>query len=964
MINRRHFLSATSIFALAHPFGRLNAAGGPLGRRWDLPMPMPRAIAPPRPFIDEPTKLLLNGAWRFHLGDIPFPEVKGHGWTYANAKAGNAQGAAAGDFDDSDWPEVDLPHDWAILARPVPDANVSQGYRKRGVGWYRRALRLDPTDDGTYIELQFGAIATNATIWFNGSVVAHNWSGYNSICIDVTALARFGDDLNSIAIRVDADKMEGWWYEGAGLYRDAWLAIRPAAHIATDGVHADPRQDAEGRWTVPVVATLANSGKSLVPVAVEAVLIDRDGREVASGRANTTIVELRAGEARIDLPIAAPTMWTVDDPALYTLRTRLFSGDKPIDERRLRLGFRTIRFDADRGLFLNGAQLKIKGVCLHQDHAGVGVAVPASIWEFRLARLKALGCNAIRFAHNAIATDVLDLCDTMGILVMSENRNFNVSPDYLAQLEWLVRRDRNRPCVVLWSVFNEEPMQGTEAGYEMVRRMVAAVKALDTSRPVTAAMNSGLFAPKNVSQAVDVVGFNYQPDQYDRFHAARPDLPIISSEDTSSFMTRGEYTTDDTRHIKASYDDDASSWGSTHRKAWAEISKRPFVAGTFVWSGFDYHGEPTPYEWPSNSSYFGIMDLCGFPKTAFYLHRAQWQDAAPLLDLVPHWNWAGKEGQPITVMALTNVERVVLQLNGKRVGDIAVDRLVMPRWQVAYAPGRLEAIGYRREREVIRTAIETTGAPVRLRVTPDRLTMAGDGEDAQPFTIDAVDTAGRHVPTANIPVEFDASGGSIVGLGNGNPVSLEAEQGSRHSLFNGLAQVLVRADPGTGTVTLTARAPGLVTGQSSVRRLAAPARASLPPTRPVQTVNGWRQSPASVGKPDPGIAPADTDMNSWLWVNPGELQPAQGNGRWTAMIARFVPYRRVRAQGGRIVLTGVSGRAELWLDGRRVAEKKDYATGPVEAVFPGGDGERRVVVLIESEGSRIGGLSGAVIVGE
>lgn len=965
MIGRRDFLVATSAYALVASAGQSRAASLPVR---DLPMPGVRDIAPPRRFVEEPAKMSLDRGWLFHPGDIAFPEVKGHGWSYANAKAGNAQGAAAVDYDDTDWSVVDLPHDWAILAPPVPDANVSQGYRKRGFGWYRRALRLDPADNGKYIELQFGAIATNATIWFNGNVVAHNWSGYNSIYIDVTALARFGDDLNSIAIRVDADKMEGWWYEGAGLYRGAWLAIRPAAHIATDGIHANPRRDAAGGWTVPIVATLDNSGKAPSVVTVEAMLADGDGRAIASGRVDARIDALQTGEARIELQVAKPALWSVDDPVLYTLTTRLIADGKPIDERRMRLGFRTTRWDPDRGLFLNGAPLKIKGVCLHQDHAGVGVAVPPALWEFRLARLKALGCNAIRFAHNAIATDVLDLCDAMGFLVMSENRNFNVSPDYMAQLEWLVRRDRNRPSVFLWSVFNEEPMQGTEAGYEMVRRMVAAVKALDTSRPVTAAMNSGVFAPKNVSQAVDVVGFNYQLDQYDRFHAAHPDKPLTSSEDTSAFMTRGAFVTDEAKHIKSSYDDEASSWGSTHRKAWAEISTRPFVAGTFVWTGFDYHGEPTPYEWPSNLSYFGIMDLCGFPKTAFYLHRAQWEDKTPLLDLVPHWNWAGREGEPITVMALTNVDRVALELNGRPIGESAVDRLVMPRWQVPYVPGRLVAIGYRGGREVIRTAVETTGAPVTLRVTPDRSAMVGDGDDVQPFTIDAVDARGRHVPTANLAVDFDVTGGTIIGLGNGDPTSIEPEQGRRRSLFNGLAQVIVRADPGAGGLSLTASAAGLARGSARVRRLAAPARASVPPTRPVQAVTGWRQSPAFATKPDPGIAPADTDMNSWLWINPGDLQPAQGNGRWIAMVARVLPHRSVAARGGRIVLTNVTGRAELWIDGRRAAAKDGYAPGPLEGTLPPGDSQRRITVLIEADGDadmgKLAGLSGAVVIRE
>lgn len=964
MIDRRLFLASASVTAIALPLDPLLAATSSGEATGALPMPPPRDDPPLRPFVDEPARLSLDRGWRFHQGDIPFPEIKGHGWTYASAKAGNAQGAAASDYDDSDWQDVTLPHDWAILAPPVPDANVSQGYRKRGFGWYRRALRLGPADRGKYLELQFDAIATNATVWFNGTVVAHNWSGYNTITIDVTPFARFGDDLNSIAIRVDADKMEGWWYEGAGLYRHAWLVKRPTSYIVTDGIHADPRRGADGGWTVPVTATLGNAGDAPAPMAIEAVLTDPGGRVVATGRATATAAPLRRAEAQIDLSVASPVLWSIDAPTLYALTVRATSQGGGVDERRVRLGFRTLRFDAARGLFLNEKSIKVKGVCLHQDHAGVGVAVSASIWEFRLRRLKALGANAIRFAHNAIATEVLDLCDALGFLVMSENRNFNPSPDYLAQLEWLVRRDRNRPSVFLWSVFNEEPMQGTEAGYQMVRRMVAAVKALDTSRPVTAAMNSGLFAPVNVSQAVDVVGFNYQLDQYDRFHAAHPDVPITSSEDTSAFMTRGAFVTNEARHVKASYDEEPSSWGSTHRKAWAEIVTRPFVVGTFVWSGFDYHGEPTPYEWPSNSSYFGIMDLCGFPKTAFYLHRAQWIDAEPLLDLAPHWTWPGREAQPIEVMALTNVERVALLLNGKPVGEAAVDRLVMPHFQVPYAPGRLEAIGYRGGREVIRRAVETTGSPIALRVTPDRRVALGDGDDAVPFTIDAIDTAGRHVPTASFSVRFAATGGDIIGLGNGDPTSIEPEQGDARRLFNGLAQVIVRADAGAGTLRLTAHTPELRDGSAEVRRLAAAERPFVPPTRPVQALSGWRQSPAFVARPDPGVAPADTDMNSWLWINPGELQPPQGDGSWVVLRTSFTPHKAVAASGGSIVLTSVTGPAELWLDGRRVAVKDGAAAGPMSAALSAGGGENVVALLVRFHPGQAVGLSGAAVVRE
>ena len=956
-MQRRQFLAAAGSAAALATTTATEAATAGTRADDDLPMPPARTILPPRSESDEPDRLLLDRAWQFHQGDIAFPEIKGHGWTYASAKAGQAQGAAATNFDDSDWPQVDLPHDWAVEMPFDPTANPSQGYRRRGYAWYRRTLRLEPEDRGKYLELQFGAIATNATIWFNGSVIAHNWSGYNSLYLDLTPTARFGDQLNTIVVRVDADKMEGWWYEGAGIYRHVWLAKRPPVYIATDGIHADPRLGPDGRWTVPVTATIGNILATEANATLSVTLADMDGRVVAQGSAETTVPPLATREARLDLAVPDPRLWSVDAPNLYTLQARLTHPKQADDRRLLRIGFRTLRFDADKGFFLNGAPLKIKGTCNHQDHAGVGVAMPDSLWEWRIQRLKALGSNAIRCSHNAPSTELLDVCDRLGMLVMDENRNFNTSPDYIEQLRWLVRRDRNRPSVILWSVFNEEPMQGTEAGYEMVRRMAAEVKALDDSRPVTAAMNSGLYAPKNVSQAVDVVGFNYQPDQYDRFHAAHPNLPIISSEDTSAFMTRGAFENDPAKHVIASYDDVKSDWGNTHREAWKAIAERPFVAGTFVWTGFDYRGEPTPYEWPSASSFFGIMDLCGFPKTAFLLHRAQWVDDRPLIDIVPHWNWAGREGQKITVMVPTNAERVRLVLNGRLIGEQMVDRYVMPRWEVPYAPGRLEAIGFRGGREVARAVVETTGAPIALRLTPDRLAMAGDGEDAQPITVDAVDAKGRHVATANLPVTFSVAGGTIIGLGNGDPNSHEPEKGNSRRLFNGLAQVIVRTQPGAGPLTVTASSEGLRSASAVLHRLAATPRAQVPATASVQILEGWRQSPPSHDKPDPNLKPAGTDMNSWLWLAPGEMSKAQDEAGWVVLRTSFVPRRRAQGRGGTLEFRGIVGRAEIWLDGKRVAEKPGYDEAALEVPLPPGNAERALTLLVQNEPGKPGGLS-------
>ena len=678
-IDRRQLLgSAGAGLALALPGEALATSAPHYGA---LPMPEPvRGLPQPLPQGD-PSRIGFDRGWLFHEGDIPVPPATTHEETYLRAKAGNARGAAAMAFDDSDWQAVTLPHDWASFQPFVESANPSQGYRPRGIGWYRRTFRLDPADRGKYLELQLDGIATNATIWANGSVVAHNWSGYNSVYLDVTPFARFGDHTNVVALRVDADAMEGWWYEGAGLYRHVWLARRAPVSIVTDGVHCDPRRDTGG-WRVPVVVSLANITPDDATVTVEATVLDAAGATIATMRADAVVAGLGTGTATLALAVSAPALWSVERPTLYTVRTRVLRDGAVVDERRTPVGFRTIRFDADRGFFLNDVSVKLKGVCIHQDHAGVGVAVPDALIAWRLERLKAMGCNAIRCSHNAPNAELLDLCDRMGFLVMDENRNFNPSPDYMEQLEWLVRRDRNHPSVILWSVFNEEPMQGTEAGVAMVRRMRAAVRRLDDSRPVTAAMNGSFHDPANVSQVVDVMGFNYYQADYDKVHALNPRVPITSSEDTSAFETRGAFATDAVRGVSTSYDTEAASWGDTHRGTWKAVVERPFVAGTFVWTGFDYHGEPTPYEWPSIASVFGIMDLCGFPKTAFDIHRAHWVDDAAVVSIAPHWTWPDKVGQPITVFVASNAERVVLRLNGKVIGEKPVDRVMGVEWQV------------------------------------------------------------------------------------------------------------------------------------------------------------------------------------------------------------------------------------------------------------------------------------------
>jgi len=908
-------------------------------------------------------RLSFDQGWLFHQGDIPLPEVKGHQASYLGAKAGAASGAAAQAFDDTGWREVDLPHDWASESPIDKDANLAQGFRNRGFAWYRRHFQVDPADRGKHLELQFDGVSTHCTVWVNGTVVHRNWCGYTSFSVDITPLVKYGNEFNTVVVRVDAEAQEGWWYEGAGIYRHTWLVKRSPLHIVTDGVFAQPVKSPNGQWSIPAEVTLANSNGKNAKAKLEVALLDPDGKVVATATQACEVAALGEATTKLTLPVKNPRLWSVDSPTMYSVKTVVKDGDRVLDEAITPCGFRSLRFDAATGFYLNDKPLKIQGVCVHQDHAGVGVAMPDAMWEFRVRKLKEMGANAIRCSHHPPAAELLQVCDQMGMLVMDEVRNFNTSPEYVRQLEWMVRRDRNHPSVFMWSVFNEEPFQGTEVGYEMTRRLVAAVKRLDITRPVTAAMSYGFFTPLNVSHAVDVMGFNYHQKDYDAFHKLHPDLAILSSEDTSAFITRGEYESNMEKQTADSRDTYAARWGATHRDGWKAIATRPFIAGGFVWTGFDYAGEPTPFEWPSASSSFGIMDLCGFPKSAFFIHQAEWRKDKDVLELIPHWNWPGREGQSIQVMALSNADSVELFLNGKSLGEKTVDPFEMAHWDVVYEPGELLAVGKKNGHDVSRKLVQTTGGAVALELVPDRGEIAGNGEDAMPVTVRAIDSKGREVPTAMNPVKFSLQGSAdIIGLGNGDPRCHEPQKGDRRSLFNGLAQVILQSrEGGTGTITLRAESDGLEPAEIQIPIQEASAPPSFPKARYEQRIEQWKASPGFATKPDPLMKADGNDMNSWAGVTIGTPLTRNG-GTWSLFAASFEPFANMQRDGGALKFGGLLGKAEVWIDGKLVATKSEFENALLVAPFQPGSGRRLVRVLFESDGEKSVGFTAPVSV--
>ena len=593
-------------------------------------------------------RLRMDLDWRFCLGDLETPLANTHIAAYMNNKAGWARGPARGPYDDSDWRQIRLPHDWSVEGPFSPDHHLNAGYLPRGKAWYRRHFKLDEQDRGKRLILEFDGVSTFCIVYVNGHLLHRQFCGYTPFSVDFTDVAHFGTQLNTVAVKVDATYMEGWWYEGAGIYRHVYLHKKPPVHI--DDIQVISNPTSQNQAEIVVKTTLINTTDQDVPIFVRTKigsLVTEDSAVISLSRCSTAVVTQT-------LHLSNVRRWSVDEPHLYGLMAELYQPNHTlVDHCQTRFGVRTIRFDPQRGFFLNGNHLLLKGVCIHQDHAGVGVAVPDTIQRFRIQRLKEMGCNAIRPGHHPLAPEVMDACDEVGMLVLGENRNFGSSPEHLHQLQAMIRRDRNRPCVLAWCLCNEEPIQTTPIAKNIARTMAHHARQLDPTRPITVAMSGGLLNDDSMADVVDVMGINYQLSQHDAFHEKYPDLPVFLSETNCTYATRGEDRTDPAHHRFADRDVEHAPWGSTARTVWEHVQSRPWIAGYFAWTGFDYRGEPSPHEWPSVLSHWGIMDLCGYPKQSYYLHR-QW--------------WTGESGSPLQLP-----ERLTLEIDPAFSSPIVAD---------------------------------------------------------------------------------------------------------------------------------------------------------------------------------------------------------------------------------------------------------------------------------------------------
>ena len=795
--------------------------------------------------------------WKFHLGDEPL--------------------ASSVNFDDAAWRTLNLPHDWSIegtFSREHP-ARAGGGALPGGVGWYRKTFVVPPSDNGKCFYIDFDGVYRNSTVWLNGELLGNRPCGYISFRYDLTPHLRFGEK-NTIAVRVDnSQQPNSRWYTGSGIYRKVRLTSVNPVHVAHWGTFVTTPSVSEQSATLVVNTTVANNNSADQNVEVSQTLLDANGREVNRTKQNIQAKSKQETETEQTMTVTRPRLWNLDDPYLYTVVTELLVDGKSMDRYETTVGIRSFEFTADKGFFLNGQAVKLHGVCNHHDLGCLGSAVYTRAVERQLEILKTMGCNAIRCAHNPPAPELLELCDRMGFVVMNESfdmwRKRKSRYDYAQYfVEWherdlsdLVRRDRNHPSVFMWSIGNEVLEQWTHANADTLSleeanlllnfqrdissidaemgvnelltiKLAEIVRQLDPTRPVTAGCQEP--RPQNHlfrSGALDIIGFNYQHNDIFSVPQNFPNMPFIAAESVSGLMSRGYYMMpSDSFYIWpvrwdrpfsqpvnhcSSYDNCHVPWGTSHEENMRITKKLDYVAGTFVWTGFDYLGEPTPFGWPSRSSYFGIIDLAGFPKDIYYMYQSEWT-YREVLHVFPHWNW--QPGQIVDVWVYYNqADEVELFLNGKSLGVRSKqDDDLRVWWRVPYEAGVLKAISRRAGKEVLTKEIHTAGEPVSIRLTADRESIAADGKDLSFITVEVLDEKGNIVPIADNFIRFSLDGdGMIVGTDNGDPTDLISLNLPERKLFSGKALVVVRSGKNKEKLTLSANSEGLKTEKLIIR---------------------------------------------------------------------------------------------------------------------------------------------------
>jgi beta-galactosidase len=769
------------------------------------------------------TRADFDKGWHFHLGDVT--------------------GAENSAMNDDNWRTLDLPHDWSIegkFSKSNP-ATPEGGTLPGGIGWYRKTFTIPLTDKGRKVYIDFDGVYQKSTVWINGHQLGFRPNGYISFRYDFTSYLKFGGK-NIIAVKVDNSvQPNSRWYSGSGIYRNVWLVTTNPIAIDHWGTYVTtPKVSAQAASVHLQTRIMNNTGKAAT-VTLSTTLYNTAGKPVSGNIFKTITIPDSAANVEQEVTISKPMLWSVEKPYLYKAVTKVLVGKAVTDEYTTPFGIRYFNFDADKGFSLNGKHFKILGVCEHHDLGSLGAAINTRALQRQLEILKAMGCNGIRTSHNPPAPELLDLCDKMGFIVMDEAFDCwewkKATYDYhLFFKEWHKRdledqilRDRNHPSVIIWSIGNEIPQQSDTSALRIAPELAGIIHELDKTRPITTANNDPSTHNKIIaSGAIDLVGYNYAERDFPHFHDRYPGKKFIGTETTSALETRGFYQmpsdsisrwpTERDYKTKAkmnadntvsAYDNVSTPWGSTHEETWKVIKKYDFLSGMFIWTGFDYLGEPTPYSWPSRSSYFGIVDLAGFPKDVYYMYQSEWTNKT-VLHIFPHWNW--EPGKTVDVWAYYNhADEVELFLNGKSLGikkKQGDDLHVM--WRLKFEPGTLKAVSRKNGKVVLNREIHTAGKPAKIELIADRKNIRADGKDLSFITVKILDKDGTVVPDADNLVSFKINGNAfIASVDNGLETDHSPFKANHRKAFNGLALAIVQSKEKAGSISFTASSKGL-----------------------------------------------------------------------------------------------------------------------------------------------------------
>ncbi len=791
-------------------------------------------------------RIKMDKDWKFFLGDLS-PQNSADGWGGAKARA-YSFGAVSETFDDSKWRSIDIPHDFVMEGdytqkkaqgsdmQKIPEMesmdsrHFAGGSLEGDIAWYRKRFEIPKECENKRIYIHFDGVYRDSTVYLNEYYVGRYESGYASFYYDITDFVNIGGE-NLLAVRVDATGREGWWYEGGGIYRNVWLEIKEDISVSHNGVFVYSDVNLEMKSAVLNIQTeIENKRLTDCDVTVEQIIYNADENEIT--RTENTILSQAWDNTfcKQSAKLENVKLWDINTPYLYSLKTNIYVDGNLTDTVTTSFGIRNIHFDADRGFFLNGKNIKIKGLCCHHDHAGIGIAQNESITEYRIAHIKSMGANAYRSAHNMPTDELLNICDRTGMLVFDETRRMSSAPKDLECLRTMVKHARNHPSVFLYGIGNEEIFsQHRKETARTTVTMKTEIRKLDPSRPVTSAVvcwngkerfnNAAEYV--DVTKHLDVMGFNYCKTAWDDYHERMPRQPVIITEASSNSGTRGCYSTNEATGQYYVLDDDNMEKVANKRKAvkkdmgeseWKYFAKRDYLAGIFLWTGMDYRGEPTPLAYPAVYTQFGIFDYCGFQKDNFYYYKSWWTDE-PTLHIFPHWNF--NDGEKINVHCYSNLDEVELFVNGKSYGKKKMERNWYLTWEnVVYEKGEATAKGYKDGKEVMTKTVKTTDAPYKIELMPYKNTIAV--EETAIINVRIADKNGITVPTADNQIFFTVEGGQFLGCGNGNPGSHENDKIPVRRAFNGLCQLLVKATD-SEMIKVTAQSDGLKQGICAIK---------------------------------------------------------------------------------------------------------------------------------------------------